>query len=332
MDSVIALDQVGKHFGATRAVEGIDLSVGRGEFFALLGPSGCGKSTTLRMIAGFERPSQGTIRLEGVDVTATPPHRRNVNTVFQHYALFPHLSVWDNVAFGPRSRRLAEPEVRRQVGEILERVRLSELAARRPGQLSGGQQQRAALARALVNQPAALLLDEPLSALDPGLRSTLQEELKRIQRECGISFLIVTHDQEEALALSDRLAVMNAGRIEQIGPPRQVYDAPSSSFVARFIGRANLLAGGDGRSQLLLRPEQLRLQADPLPSDPAEQAVRARVTAVTFQGPSLLVELDAADGSPLVVRLNRWDAMASVRSGESLWVVWQTAAAHRLTV
>jgi len=281
------------------------------------------------MIAGFERPSHGTIRLEGVDVTATPPHRRNVNTVFQHYALFPHLSVWDNVAFGPRSRRLAEPEVRRRVGEMLERVRLSELAARRPQQLSGGQQQRAALARALVNAPAALLLDEPLSALDPGLRSSLQEELKRIQRESGISFLIVTHDQEEALALSDRLAVMNAGRIEQIGPPRQLYDAPSSSFVARFIGRANLLAGRDGCS-LLLRPEQLRLQADPPEPEPAEQGVRARVGAVTFQGPSLLIELTAADGSPLVVRLNRCDPMASVRSGDTLWVVWSVGAVHRL--
>ncbi len=309
------------------AVESLDLSIARGEFFALLGPSGCGKTTTLRMIAGFESPSQGVIRLEGIDVTAVPPHRRNVNTVFQNYALFPHLSVWDNVAFGPRSRRQPESEVRRQVGEALERVRLSDLGRRRPQQLSGGQQQRVALARALVNAPAALLLDEPLAALDPNLRRDLQQELKRIQREAGITFLIVTHDQEEALALSDRLAVMKGGRILQVGTPRQVYDTPASAFVAGFIGQANLLPCSNGRT-LMLRPEQLRLQPQAPP--PGDAGLRARVTGVTFQGPVLEVELQTEEGSELVAQLTRSTPAAPVRSGDSLWVVWDDGAAHRL--
>jgi spermidine/putrescine transport system ATP-binding protein len=319
---------VSRRFGDSLAVDQVNLTVGRGEFFALLGPSGCGKTTTLRMIAGFEAPSSGVIRLEGVEVTQVPPHRRNVNTLFQNYALFPHLSVWDNVAFGPRSHRLPESEVRRRVGETLERVRLPDLARRRPHQLSGGQQQRVALARALVNAPAALLLDEPLAALDPNLRRDLQEELKRIQREAGITFLIVTHDREEALALSDRLAVMHAGRIEQIGTPRQVYDSPATAFVAGFIGRINLLPDGDGRTWLMLRPEQLRLQGEaPTAGEPG---LRAQVTSVTFQGPALLVGLRGEDGSDLVAQLGRSSATPPLRSGDSLWVVWDAEAPHRL--
>ncbi len=228
-----------------------DFSIGSGEFFSMLGPSGCGKTTTLRMIAGFETPTEGAIRLEGVDVSRTPPHKRNVNTVFQHYALFPHMTVWDNVAYGPRSMKMdkakGKGEVTRRVDEILEIVRLTDFAKRKPAQLSGGQQQRVALARALVNYPSALLLDEPLGALDLKLRHAMQFELKRIQREVGITFVYVTHDQEEALTMSDRIAVMNLGNVEQIGTPTDIYDAPSTVFVANFIGQANLWAGTQNR-------------------------------------------------------------------------------------
>ena len=209
----------------------------------MLGPSGCGKTTTLRMIAGFETPTEGAIRLEGDDVSRVPPHKRNVNTVFQHYALFPHMTVWDNVAYGPRSMKKDKAEVKRRVDELLEIVRLTDFAKRKPAQLSGGQQQRVALARALVNYPSALLLDEPLGALDLKLRHVMQFELKRIQREVGITFVYVTHDQEEALTMSDRIAVMNAGNVEQIGTPTEIYDRPSTVFVASFIGQANLWAG-----------------------------------------------------------------------------------------
>ena len=215
----------------------------RGEFFSLLGPSGCGKTTLLKMIAGFERPTSGQVLLEGVDVSDVPPHQRNVNTVFQQYALFPHMSVYDNVAFGLRAKKVPAAETRRRALEMLEVVRLGEFANRRPAQLSGGQQQRVALARALVNLPSALLLDEPLAALDLKLREAMQLELKRIQREVGITFIFVTHDQGEALTMSDRIAVMSRGRVEQIGTPQEIYDAPASIFVAGFIGSANLLPG-----------------------------------------------------------------------------------------
>ena len=240
---VIEIDHVTKRFEDYVAVTDADFSIGSGEFFSMLGPSGCGKTTTLRMIAGFETPTEGAIRLEGVDVSRVPPHKRNVNTVFQHYALFPHMTVWDNVAYGPRSMKKDKAEVTRRVDEILEIVRLTDFAKRKPAQLSGGQQQRVALARALVNYPSALLLDEPLGALDLKLRHAMQFELKRIQREVGITFIYVTHDQEEALTMSDRIAVMNAGNVEQIGTPTEIYDAPSTVFVANFIGQANLWAG-----------------------------------------------------------------------------------------
>src|SRR6266508_552489 len=240
-DPVITLEHVVKRFGGYVAVEKADFAIERGEFFALLGPSGCGKTTTLRMIAGFEQPSAGRILLEGKDVSRVPPYRRNVNTVFQHYALFPHMSVADNVAFGPRSLKLTDEETRRRVRELLEVVRLTQYSTRKPAQLSGGQQQRVALARALANYPSALLLDEPLGALDLKLRQAMQIELKRIQREVGITFIYVTHDQEEALTMSDRIAVMNEGRVEQIGTPEEIYHSPTSVFVANFIGVANLL-------------------------------------------------------------------------------------------
>jgi spermidine/putrescine transport system ATP-binding protein len=230
-----------KRFGDFTAVDGINVKVDSGEFFSLLGPSGCGKTTTLRMIAGFERPTDGQVVLDGTDVATVPPHKRNVNTVFQNYALFPHLNVEKNVAFGLRYQDSTKAESARMVGRSLELVRLSGYEKRRPNQLSGGQQQRVALARALILNPALLLLDEPLGALDAKLRKALQIELKAIQEEVGITFIYVTHDQEEALTMSDRLAVMSNGRIEQVGPPREVYEEPSTAYVADFLGVSNLM-------------------------------------------------------------------------------------------
>jgi spermidine/putrescine transport system ATP-binding protein len=237
----VRLERVTKRFGELTAVRSLDLEVERGEFFTLLGPSGCGKTTTLRMVAGFEQPNEGRILLEGVDVAGLPPFRRPTNTVFQSYALFPHLSVEDNVAFGLRRKRVNRGEVKSRVREELERVGLAREAGRKPRQLSGGQQQRVALARALINRPAVLLLDEPLGALDLKLRKGLQLELKGIQRDVGITFLYVTHDQEEALTMSDRIAVMNEGIVEQLGAPEDVYERPRTRFVAGFIGVSNLM-------------------------------------------------------------------------------------------
>ena len=230
-----------KRFGDFTAVDGINVTVPPGEFFSLLGPSGCGKTTTLRMIAGFERPSEGQVVLDGVDVATVPPHKRNVNTVFQNYALFPHLNVEKNVAFGLKYKDTSKEEMGRLVGRALELVRLAGFERRRPNQLSGGQQQRVALARALILNPSVLLLDEPLGALDAKLRKALQIELKSIQEEVGITFIYVTHDQEEALTMSDRLAVMSNGRVEQVGPPREVYEEPATAYVADFLGVSNLM-------------------------------------------------------------------------------------------
>ena len=237
----ITLEGVSKRFGSHVAVHELSLTIGDGEFFSLLGPSGCGKTTTLRMIAGFEQPDTGRLLLYGEDVTALTPNRRRVNMVFQQYALFPHMSIYDNVAFGLRVKRVPKSEHRDRIVEILRVVELEGLERRRPRQLSGGQQQRVALARALVNRPAALLLDEPLGALDVKLRKQMQLELKRIQSELGTTFVYVTHDQEEALAMSDRIAVMNLGRVEQIGTPREIYEHPATPFVADFIGSLNTL-------------------------------------------------------------------------------------------
>ena len=237
----VELEGVCKRFGDFEAVKEVTLQVNEGEFFSMLGPSGCGKTTTLRLIAGFEQPSDGAIRLEGDDVASVPPYKRNVNTVFQSYALFEHLDVSENVAFGLRRRKVAKPEIERRVGEALELVALDHRAKDRPGQLSGGMRQRVALARALVNRPSVLLLDEPLGALDLKLRKQMQVELKRIQREVGITFIYVTHDQEEALAMSDRIAVMHDGVVEQLGAPEEIYEHPVKPFVAGFIGISNLL-------------------------------------------------------------------------------------------
>jgi spermidine/putrescine transport system ATP-binding protein len=282
---------VTKRFGELTAVDDVSLEIGAGEFFTLLGPSGCGKTTTLRMVAGFEEPSGGTVLIDGADMAGIPPHRRPTNTVFQSYALFPHLSVADNVAFGLRRKKVPGEEIGRRVEQELRRVGLAAEARRRPSQLSGGQQQRVALARALVNLPKVLLLDEPLGALDLKLRKGLQVELKRIQREVGITFVYVTHDQEEALTMSDRIAVMNAGRVEQVADPEAVYERPETTFVAGFIGVSNLMPatvrnGGvvlidDGptvradvngfrpgdRCHAVVRPEKLRIaSADAAPN------------------------------------------------------------------
>jgi spermidine/putrescine transport system ATP-binding protein len=239
----IRLVELSKDFRDVRAVDHVSLDIRPGEFFSLLGPSGCGKTTTLRMIGGFELPSAGRIELRGVDVTTAAPDKRPVNMVFQHYALFPHLDVGENVAFGLRRRGVVREEIARRVGEALDLVRLPGYERRRPNQLSGGQQQRVALARALVNRPTVLLLDEPLGALDLKLRRQLQVELKRIQTQVGITFVYVTHDQEEALTMSDRIAVMNSGRVEQLGTPEELYERPATRFVADFIGTTNLMVG-----------------------------------------------------------------------------------------
>ncbi len=254
----VELRGVSKRFGEVLAVDDVSLELERGEFFTLLGPSGCGKTTTLRMIAGFETPSEGEIRIEGEDVAGLPPYRRPTNTVFQSYALFPHLSVEANVAFGLKRQKVPKDEIAERVRAELERVGLAAEAKRKPSQLSGGMQQRVALARALVNLPKVLLLDEPLGALDLKLRKGLQVELKRIQREVGITFVYVTHDQEEALTMSDRIAVMNRGRVEQIGGPEEVYERPATTFVAGFIGVSNLMpavVSGPGQVKLESGPE-----------------------------------------------------------------------------
>jgi spermidine/putrescine transport system ATP-binding protein len=256
--SAIQFEGVTKTFGHFEAVKELDLEIGKGEFFSLLGPSGCGKTTTLRMVAGFELPSTGRIYLEGEPVETVPPYKRNVNTVFQSYALFEHLSIADNVAFGLKRRKVPKDEMRSRVAEALELVQLTGREKAKPDELSGGQKQRVALARALVNRPAVLLLDEPLGALDLKLRKQMQVELKGIQREVGITFLYVTHDQEEALAMSDRIAVMEGGEIRQCGSPEEIYEQPTGPFVAGFIGVSNLLPGDNG-AQISVRPEKILL-------------------------------------------------------------------------
>jgi spermidine/putrescine transport system ATP-binding protein len=356
-DPVITIDHVVKRFGSYVAVQDADFAIERGEFFSLLGPSGCGKTTTLRMIAGFEQPTTGRILLEGKDVSRVPPYRRNVNTVFQHYALFPHMSVSDNVAFGPRSQKLAPDETARRVRELLEVVRLTTFANRKPAQLSGGQQQRVALARALANYPSALLLDEPLGALDLKLRQAMQIELKRTQREVGITFIYVTHDQEEALTMSDRIAVMNEGRVEQIGTPQEIYHSPSSVFVANFIGVANLipaivqdavgtratvLVTGSHRiavptgnqslrrgsaATVMVRPERLRLSET---GSAGASGVACTLEHAVFQGPVVRCTLRAADGTEIVAHVGPEQPLPPLEPGLGLRVEWDYEAARLL--
>jgi spermidine/putrescine transport system ATP-binding protein len=313
-----------KRFADVTAVAGINLDMPEGEFFSLLGPSGCGKTTTLRLIAGFERPDEGQILLDGVDMAQTPPHKRNVNTVFQNYALFPHLTVADNVAFGLRYKDVSKADAKKQVGEALALVRLEGLERRRPSQLSGGQQQRVALARALILNPAVLLLDEPLGALDAKLRKALQLELKALQEEVGITFVYVTHDQEEALTMSDRLAVMSNGRVEQIGTPSEVYEEPGTAYVADFLGVSNLMEArvegrdADGRAKvrlgdfelvaskgdtdavgdvkIVIRPERVRLEPQ---GTVGENHVPGMVERVVYVGSIMQVIVHLAPGQTL---------------------------------
>ena len=319
----VQLRSLTKRYDETTAVDSINPSINAGEFFSLLGPSGCGKTTTLRMIAGFVRPTAGEILLDGVDVAQVPPHRRNVHTVFQNYALFPHLDVFDNVAFGLRRQKVPKSDVRRRVEESLELVELGGYAGRRPQQLSGGQQQRVALARALVLRPAVLLLDEPLGALDAKIRKQLRLELKALQEEVGITFVFVTHDQEEALSMSDRVAVMSAGRIEQIGTPAEVYENPATVFVADFLGVSNLMdadavdrshghctvAVGDfrlragcgdltasGPVKIVARPERVQLLGH---GDQRENCLPGMIERTVYVGASLQVMVRLATGAQL---------------------------------
>jgi putative spermidine/putrescine transport system ATP-binding protein len=306
--SAVRLESVTKRFGQVTAVDGLDLEIRDGEFFSMLGPSGSGKTTVLRMIAGFEAPTEGRVFLEGRDVTRQAPFARNVNTVFQDYALFPHLDVIANVEYGLAVKKVPRAERRKRAEAALESVRLSGYGARRPSQLSGGQRQRVALARALVNRPRVLLLDEPLGALDLKLRREMQIELQELQRDVGITFVFVTHDQEEALTMSDRIAVFNDGRIEQVATPAELYEAPASSFVAGFVGTSNLLTGDAARrvvgrdGSFSIRPEKIQLVGA---GESTDQRTQGTVEAVVYLGSvnHYVVELDGG-GTLTVLRQN----------------------------
>jgi putative spermidine/putrescine transport system ATP-binding protein len=337
--TAVELAGVFRHFGEIRAVDGIDLTVDDGEFFSLLGPSGSGKTTTLRMIAGFEHPDAGRLLLHGRDVSRLAPYERDVNTVFQDYALFPHMSVGDNVGYGLMVRRVTRAERAGRVSAALDMVQLEGYEARRVGELSGGQRQRVALARALVNQPSVLLLDEPLGALDLKLRQRMQLELKAIQQKVGITFIYVTHDQEEALTMSDRLAVFNHGRIEQVGRPADVYERPASAFVASFVGMSNFvdadvacrLTGHAGA--FTLRPERIRLADLDTATAPEEASATAVVREVIYLGVHSRFVLDLDVGGELtVVRQNLdgfGDEVASYR-GTRVRAVWKRSAGRFL--
>jgi putative spermidine/putrescine transport system ATP-binding protein len=303
----IRFDKVSRHFGEVKAVDQADLEIRDGEFFSMLGPSGSGKTTCLRMIAGFDRPTSGNIFLYGQDVSNLPPYERDVNTVFQDYALFPHMSVGDNIAYGLMVKKVPKPDRMKRVDEMLELVRLSGFAGRKPSQLSGGQRQRVALARALINNPKVLLLDEPLGALDLKLRQQMQVELKSIQKRVGITFIFVTHDQEEALTMSDRIAVFNEGKIQQIGTPAEIYERPASPFVAGFVGTSNLVSGEvakriTGSEQMFsIRPEKIHLGSVNGKSEQDMISVNGVVRDVVYLGlfTRYLVEIEG--GSDLVV-------------------------------
>jgi putative spermidine/putrescine transport system ATP-binding protein len=312
-----------KRYGEVVAVAGIDLEIEPGEFFTLLGPSGSGKTTTLRMIAGFEEPSAGTIELAGEDVSGVPPYDRAVNTVFQDYALFPHMSVGENVAYGLRVAGVSKAERAERRDEALEMVRLPGYADRRPGELSGGQRQRVALARAIVNRPRVLLLDEPLGALDLKLREQMQSELKSIQGEVGITFVYVTHDQDEALRMSDRIAVFNDGRVEQISPPAELYERPASEFVAGFVGVSNMLERDGAR--FTIRPEKVRL-IDAATSPNGLRTERGRIADVAYAGPvtRYTVALDAGGELQLIRQnLEGTSADAAAERGKEVLVGWR---------
>jgi spermidine/putrescine transport system ATP-binding protein len=354
----LSLDHVVKRFGDVVAVAGITFDIGRREFFSLLGPSGCGKTTTLRILAGFETPTEGRILIEGRDASRLAPHERDTNMVFQSYALFPHMTVGQNIAFGPQRKKLGKAETERRVLESLAAVQLEGYVKRFPRELSGGQQQRVALARALANRPAVLLLDEPLGALDLKLREEMQFELKRIQREVGISFVYVTHDQGEALTMSDRIAVMNAGVVEHLGTPEEIYLRPATLFVAGFIGQTSFLpcrieSAGDGAEVTLpggsrcrvdrtgsgierggegiviVRPEHVRLSAERPPAERPSLPVRVREE--TFQGSVIRYQLDGPDGR-LLSALVPLEEREDVHPGVDAWASWLPEWAYLLPV
>ncbi|MDO9591319.1 MAG: ABC transporter ATP-binding protein [Microcella sp.] len=329
----VDLTSVTKRFGETTAVDNLTLTVESGEFFSMLGPSGSGKTTVLRLIAGFEEVTSGTIAIAGADVTRAAPFDRTVNTVFQDYALFPHMTIADNVGYGLRVRKVSKSEQSERVATALEQVRLSHLADRLPHQLSGGQRQRIALARALILQPRVLLLDEPLGALDKQLREQMQIELKQIQREVGITFIFVTHDQEEALTLSDRIAVFNNGRVEQVGTPREVYEYPQTAFVASFLGISNLIDAAHAErltgvpQPISVRPERVRLMDARTAAAANETCIDGTIVETVYTGPTTRYIVDTADGLRVVAERHNDHApsdTAPYHRGDAVRAVWVT--------
>jgi len=322
-----------KSFGDVIAVDNVDLEIGQGEFFSLLGPSGSGKTTVLRMIAGFEKPTAGAVLLLGQDVTQLAPYDRDVNTVFQDYALFPHMTVQRNVEYGLKVQGVAKAERHRRAGEMLEAVRLGQYGDRQPSQLSGGQRQRVALARALVNRPKVLLLDEPLGALDLKLREEMQVELKSIQQDVGITFIFVTHDQSEALSMSSRIAVFNQGRIEQVGTPRDIYERPATGFVAGFVGTSNLLSAEMSHRLLgvhaahTVRPERLHLVSSAVEISVGDVVVEGEVSDVHYLGAECRVRVRLDDGTTLVTVVPS-DRLAGVSIGRHVHLAWRRQSAH----
>jgi putative spermidine/putrescine transport system ATP-binding protein len=339
-DIAVSLIDIHRSFGDVKAVDGVNLDIRDGEFFTMLGPSGSGKTTCLRLIAGFERPDSGKILLHGQDVSHLPPYERDVNTVFQDYALFPHMSVGENIAYGLMIKKVPMAERQRRVKEMLELVQLPGLEQRKPSQLSGGQRQRVALARALINHPSLLLLDEPLGALDLKLRQQMQLELKSIQQRVGITFIYVTHDQEEALTMSDRLAVFNQGIIEQVGEPHQIYEHPHTTFVAGFVGVSNLIDGELARrldgsaSTFSVRPEKIRIVAPGTTAQPDECASDARVRDVVYLGlyTRYLMELHGG-GDLIVVEQNLATSAVQAHSvrGQQVKLIWKREHNRPLT-
>jgi putrescine transport system ATP-binding protein len=327
-DSIVRIEGLTKRFGAITAVDGVDLEIRRGELFALLGGSGCGKTTLLRMLAGFEVPDGGRIVIDGQDMTGVPPHLRPVNMMFQSYALFPHMDVAANVGYGLRREGVRAPEIATRVAEALEQVKLADHAARRPAQLSGGQRQRVALARALVKRPKLLLLDEPLAALDRKLREGTRFELVRLQEQLGLTFVMVTHDQEEAMSMATRLAVMNTGRVAQVGTPHEIYERPASRFVADFIGIANILEADGG--WLALRPEKITLAAD---RPDAANTVVGKILDIAYEGDRSLYRIVTEGKGTMVVSTTNIDRMqpASFARGQEVWLGWSADAGHRVS-